>query len=91
LVAGSERPVRVEHVLARRVDSALVILDPESGQHYQLNDVGTQVWELCSGRLTIDEIVEILERRYAVARTVLREDVGALVDALAEQGLVLLV
>jgi hypothetical protein len=87
LADRTERPVRRDGVLARRVDDVLVLLDPETGQYFQLNGVGADVWELCDGNVTIDEIVTTLERRYNVARSTVLEDVQALVDSLIEENL----
>lgn len=83
----TERPVRRDGVLARRVDDVLVVLDPETGHYFQLNGVGADVWELCDGNATIEEIVTELESRYSVVRSTILEDVQALIGSLVEEHL----
>jgi pyrroloquinoline quinone biosynthesis protein D len=66
--------VREEHLL----------LVPEGA--VRLNPTAAEVLELCDGERSLDEIVRALSERYAGAD--LRDDVLALVDAMAQEGLV---
>jgi pyrroloquinoline quinone biosynthesis protein D len=66
--------VREEHLL----------LIPEGA--VRLNATAAEVLELCDGERSLDDIVGALSARYAGAD--LRDDVLALVDALAKEGLV---
>ena len=66
--------VREEHLL----------LIPEGA--VQLNPTAAEVLELCDGERSLDDIVGALSARYAGAD--LRDDVLTLVDAMAQQGLV---
>lgn len=66
--------VREEHLL----------LVPEGA--VRLNRTAAEVLELCDGQRSLDEIVGALSARYDGAD--LRDDVQALVDAMAGRGLV---
>jgi pyrroloquinoline quinone biosynthesis protein D len=66
--------VREEHVL----------LIPEGA--VRLNPTAAQVLELCDGERSLDDIVGALSARYEGAEV--RDDVIELVDAMAQQGLV---
>ncbi len=66
--------VREEHLL----------LVPEGA--VRLNPSAAQVLELCDGLRTVDEIVDVLSARYDGADV--RDDVVELMDAMAQQGLV---
>ena len=66
--------VREEHLL----------LIPEGA--VRLNPTAAEVLELCDGARSLDDIVGALSARYAGAD--LRDDVLALVDAMAQEGLV---
>jgi pyrroloquinoline quinone biosynthesis protein D len=66
--------VREEHLL----------LIPEGA--VRLNPTAAEVLELCDGARSLDDIVGALSARYEGAD--LRDDVLALVDAMAQQGLV---
>ena len=52
----------------------------------RLNPTAAEVLELCDGARSLDEIVGALSARYAGADV--RDDVLELVDAMAQQGLV---
>ena len=65
--------VREEHVL----------LVPEGA--VRLNPTAAEVLELCDGERSLDDIVAVLAARYEGAD--LQDDVGGLVNALTEKGL----
>jgi len=68
--------VREEHLL----------LIPEGA--VRLNPTAAEVLELCDGERSLDDIAGALSARYAGADV--RDDVQELVDAMAQQGLVVI-
>jgi pyrroloquinoline quinone biosynthesis protein D len=66
--------VREEHLM----------LIPEGA--VRLNETAAAVLELCDGKRSVDDIVDALSARYRGSD--LRDDVRALIDAMAEKGLV---
>lgn len=88
IVNLESRPGKPEHVLARRTEDSLVVLNPQSGQYYALDDVGARVWELCDGRRSVSELVAILCGEYDAAAATVQEDVLELLADLAEEDLV---
>ena len=66
------------------VRSEHVLLIPEGV--VRLNPTAAEVLELCDGDRSLDDIVGALSARYAGADV--RDDVLELVDAMAQQGLV---
>ncbi len=81
-------PFRIpEHVLSRRLDDEMVLLNLDSGEYFGLNDTGTRVWELLSGGCSRQEVVERLAREFEVAAEAASGHVEALCDELLEAGL----
>jgi PqqD family protein of HPr-rel-A system len=80
---------RAPHVLEAPVLDETVVLDPERGEYYRLNPVGTRVWELlASGPRSLDDLVETVVGEYDVNPARARTDVVALLDRLVDRGLV---
>lgn len=48
------------------VDGKAIILIPKENSFYNLNSVGTRMWELSDGSLTLREIVEIIYKEFDV-------------------------
>jgi len=57
-----------------------------SGMMHQLNLVGGEIWTLCDGSRTADELVDVLAGEYQVAREELSGDVAEFIDDLLERG-----
>jgi pyrroloquinoline quinone biosynthesis protein D len=57
-----------------------------SGMMHQLNLVGGEVWTLCDGSRTDDELIDLLAKEYQVAREELAGDVAEFVNDLLERG-----
>jgi pyrroloquinoline quinone biosynthesis protein D len=57
------------------------------GTMLSLNFLGTEIWKLCDGR-SVDDIAAELHPQFEVEEDVLREDVRAFLDELAEKGFV---
>jgi coenzyme PQQ biosynthesis protein PqqD len=84
----SGAPRRGEHIVARRGDDAVILLDPDSGHYYTLDDVGGRIWELCDGSRSVDEIADLLAAEYDAPAERIRADVIELLSELREGRLV---
>lgn len=69
------------------IDGTLVLLDRTRGVYLGVNAVGTQILGLLVEGKDAGQIVTALSLRYGAAKTRLREDVEAFMDALRERGL----
>jgi pyrroloquinoline quinone biosynthesis protein D len=67
---------------ARR--EVLILVD--SGQVFELNLLGADIWKLCDGARTVGEIVDDLLDRYDVGRNELEEDVRTFLSQMVEKG-----
>jgi len=76
-----------EHVLARKLDDEMVLLNLDSGEYFGLNDTGTRVWELLADGCGSDEVVDRLIEEFEVAGEVAASHVATLCSELLEAGL----
>jgi hypothetical protein len=84
---SSDRPRRLDDVLECRVQDELLVYEPAREIAVSLNASARAVWELCQGRLSVDEIARALGSRYGVATHLLRPDVDAAIGRLRDVGL----
>ena len=76
-----------EHVLARKLDDEMVLLNLDSGEYFGLNDTGTRVWELLADGKSRDQVVERLIEEFEVAAEVASSHVAKLCEELVTAGL----
>jgi len=82
MISVETRPRRAESVLAQRSADSLVLLSPESGQYYTLDEVGARVWELCDGVRSVDDVVASVHAEYDAPLDMIRSDVLELLEEL---------
>jgi hypothetical protein len=74
-------------ISANLADEA-VLLDPDSGMYYGLNEVGSQVWELIQEPKMVNEIRDALLAEYEVEPERCQQDLLALLQNLIDKGLI---
>ena len=79
---------RSERILAQQAADTVVLLDPDSGQYFTLDDVGARVWELSDGTRSVSQLVEILCAEYDAPASTIHADVLELLAELADERLV---
>ena len=77
-------PAPHPQVAARVVDGSAVIVLADSGTVTVLNEVGTRVWELIDGRLSVGAIARMIESEYDVSLDQAARDVQELIQQLAD-------
>jgi hypothetical protein len=82
------RPRRVDDVVWRRGEDGVVVLNPNDGQYFSLDDVGGRIWELCDGSRSVGEIAGLLATEYDAPASVIRSDALELLTELGSEGLV---
>lgn len=75
-------------VVGTELDGEFVMLDPDSGNYYGLNEVGSAVWRLIASPRRLDEVVAHVCATFEVAPDRCRADVERLVSELAHRQLV---
>jgi hypothetical protein len=68
-------------------DGAVIVSPTESVMH-SLNEVGTRVWDLADGTLTIGEIIETVLDEFVVERAEAERDVLEFCRALFDKGMI---
>ena len=84
----SSAPKRGERIIARRGADEVILLDPDSGNYFTLDDIGGRIWELCDGSRSPDEIAQVLAVEYDAPVEQIRTDVDELLGELRESRLV---
>jgi hypothetical protein len=77
-----------ESALATTLDGEAVILETESGTYYGLNEVATQIWDELDDGATVQDLVAQIRAEYDVSEEQCRADLVAVLEDLAENGLV---
>jgi hypothetical protein len=77
----------VPNVLETELDGDVSLYDPASEQVTILNGTASDVWYLCDGTRTEEEIVELLAGSYSVAPAQIRDDVAGTIAKIQKAGL----
>jgi hypothetical protein len=80
--------VAVNHQVSSDLGGEVAILDLDAGMYYGLGDVGARVWELAQKPKTVEEIQNRILHEYEVDPASGRHDVLALLQQLANKGLI---
>lgn len=76
-------------VVAREVGGETILLDLGTGIYFGLNEVGGKVWQLLdSGQDSLAGICDAIEQAFDAPRGEIERDVAALLNDLAQRGLV---
>lgn len=82
------RIVRSSDALASEIDGELVMMHAESGAYYNLDSIGTDIWNRIADPIEISELCTSLDPEYDAALDVICRDVLALLNQMAEKGLI---
>ena len=77
-----------ENVVFQVLDGQAVVLNLDSGYYFGLNEVGTRFWQRLGETGSLEAIVEDLLGEFEVERSVLEEDMVALIEDLKTRKLV---
>ena len=85
---AGDRPQRKEGIVWRRGNDGVVVLNPNDGQYFSLDDVGGRIWELCEGERSVADIADVLAEEYEADASVIQADALGLLHELKDEGLV---
>lgn len=72
----------------KRLEAEAVILDLQSGDYFELDEVGCRIWEALDGEQTLETHAQSIAREYEADPEQVRSDVMAFVAELFQRGLV---
>lgn len=75
------------HLVETEVDGRISLYDPQREHVSVLNETASDVWRLCDGEHTLDEVVVLLARAYAVEPGSIRDEVKQAVAGFRDSGL----
>lgn len=81
-------PVRNEEIVWRNLEGEAVLLNPNSGKYYGLNEVGCSFWEKVDGKNSLETIIDLLLEEYDVEKQTLQQDINELVRDLEERKII---
>jgi PqqD family protein of HPr-rel-A system len=68
-------PTPNNDVSLQRVGQEAILHDRRNGRAHVINESAAQIWELCDGQNTLDQIVSALAAAYALSAADVRADV----------------
>ena len=77
-----------ENVLFQKVAEETVILEPETGEYYTLNAVGTFMVEQLQQGSTKANVINAVMTKYEADKTEVEQDITALITQMLKQGLI---
>jgi len=80
-------PARSKQVAARMLGGEMMIMSPTDASLFNLNDVGSAIWNAADGRTSLDEIVARLCDEFEVTPEAARHDAETFVEELAAHGI----
>lgn len=76
-----------QQVLETELDGEISLYNPATEQVTILNGTASDVWLLCDGEHTVEEITELLASSYEVDEKEIRDDVTSTIERLYDSGL----
>lgn len=80
--------VAAEDQVSSDLGGEVAILDLKVGVYYGLDEVGARVWELIQEPKSVGDVRDVLVEEYDVAPERCERDLFALLERLAERGLI---
>jgi hypothetical protein len=78
--------VRSPFLAWRIIEGEAVVISPQERELHSLNEVGTQIWRMADGHLTIRQIAQELTSIYEIAPEEVLPDVLAFAQEMVEKG-----
>jgi len=78
---------RHENPLASNLDGEVIMMDPEDGNYYNLNRIGSVIWEFLEKPAAFDDICREITSRFDVTEEVCRQDAAEYIEKMHEYGL----
>jgi hypothetical protein len=77
----------IEDIVVSDIDDEKVMMSVENGQYYNLDSVGSRVWELIVKPVKVSELIDALLLKYDVDRETCERDVLVFLSELHKDGI----
>ena len=88
MVSGRSTVVATRDQVSSDLEGEVAILNLKAGVYYGLDDVGARIWTLLQEPKTVSEIRDVILQEYDVEAERCERDLLALLQRLADEGLV---
>jgi hypothetical protein len=88
MVDVDNRLLRSSEVLAQEMKGELLLLRPNDGAYFSLNEMGARVWELCDGSRSARDVAETISKNTGAPISTVEGDVIELVRDMVSEKLV---
>jgi hypothetical protein len=89
-IADASMLSRPANLVASEIDGEVIVMSIDSGIFFQLNAVGSRIWDALETPMTMADLCRALEDRFEVDHDVCRRDVTEFINLLADHDLVAL-
>ena len=89
MLTPESRPCRQDSILMQQAAGSHILLKPDSGQCYALDDIGAVIWSLCDGAHSVADIVTAIVFEYDAPAEIVEADTMELLQDLAHEKLLL--
>jgi Coenzyme PQQ synthesis protein D (PqqD) len=88
MIGPQSQPAHAAQVIAQKAKDLVVLLDLDTGEYYNLDEVGTRIWELCDGARTVSEIARCIGEEFDASGEPVEHDVMNFLGELVQDKLV---
>ncbi|MGQ9846000.1 MAG: PqqD family peptide modification chaperone [Bacteroidales bacterium] len=79
---------RKKNIVFTYLDNEIMLLNPDTGQYYSFNKVGTYIWELLSNPISFNELILNLQIKFEVEKTKCEADTKKFLTMLIDKQLI---
>jgi hypothetical protein len=88
MISSEKYVVRNKDMIWRMVGEEAFIIDKDGTKIHQLNSIGSEIWKISEGNLTIRQIIENICNYFEIAEAQAKADTIQFVEKMLNQGLV---
>ncbi len=79
---------RAEHVVWKIIKDKVVLLNLDSGAYFETNGLGLDIFKLCDGKKTLEEIASIVSSKFKKGTDRVYKESKSFIEELEKQNLV---
>jgi PqqD family protein of HPr-rel-A system len=79
---------KATHILSSTLDDEVVMMSSEKGMYYNLDPIGSRIWELLDAPQTLESLCAQLMEEYDIDQATCQQETEEFLQSLAERGLV---